>query len=164
MIFKPCSLIVTEETHDWCRLPYPDHPKGCPMYGTRDSCPPKAPMIGEILDLGQPTYVIAVEFNLKNHVAQMKRLHPDWTDAQSRNPRYWQSTARKELKKEIEWVSIEIPNLFAVMRPEAHGVDLAKTIEKSLGIVLEFPPKNKAYQIAVMGTRKVSNKLSRCFE
>jgi len=121
-------------------------------------------MIGEILDLGQPTYVIAVEYNLKDHLTRMKRLHPDWSELQARNPRYWQSVARKELKKEIEHVNIDIPNLFAVMRPEANGVDLAKTMEKYCGVILEFPPRDKAYQIAVMGTKRVSRKLSRCFE
>jgi hypothetical protein len=33
-----------------CRLPYPNHPKGCPNYGKRALCPPKAPALGRRSD------------------------------------------------------------------------------------------------------------------
>ena len=43
--FEVVEVVVDYRARDWCRLPYPDHPRGCPNFGRRADCPPMAPLI-----------------------------------------------------------------------------------------------------------------------
>jgi len=165
MILKQVELVWKPEVQDYCKLPYPNHPEGCPMYGTRNSCPPQAPLIDEILDLEQPVYAAILEFDLKGHVENLRIYHPDWSETQLRNSRYWQNKARKNLREGIESAKINtshLRNLLVLYRSEANGVHLVSTLRK-VGVKINFPPKDIVHLVAIMGNRK-AGKLRSVFE
>lgn len=135
---------------DLCRRRYPGHPRGCPNYGTRPSCPPAARPIGEIVDLSRPVYVVWNAFAFAEHVRRMKRMHPEWSDRQARCCLYWQRGARRDLKGEVKALTGGSTRYVVLMCPEACGVNVTDTM-KTIGIVLEWPPINITYQVAVVG-------------
>ena len=156
MILKEVELIWKPEVQDFCKMPYPGYPRGCPMYDTRASCPPEAPLIDDVLDLTKPIYAAAIEFDLKGFEERMRRLHPDWSEKQLRNPRYWQGTARRKLKDKIELAKHSNPNLnnlLVLYRPEANGVHVVSTMRK-VGVKITFPPKETVILVAIIGHRK----------
>lgn len=145
------SPVLVPGVRNLCRKPYPGHPRGCPNWGKRDTCPPKAPLLGKLLDLTKPVCCIYNAFDLRGHVARMRKKHPDWSGRKLRCCLYWQGTARAALRKKIEVFLGEHPGLIAVTCPEACGVDVTATMA-SLGITLEWPPVSVAYQVALVGS------------
>jgi hypothetical protein len=64
-------------------------------------------MLSEVIDLSKPIYIVYNEFDLQKHVNEMRIAHPDWTEPQLRNSRYWQEASRSGLKKRVkEFLSI----------------------------------------------------------
>ena len=80
----------------------------------------------------------------------MKILHSGWTKRQLECCLYWQGSARKQLRNKIEMFSGMYPDYRVIICPEAPGVDITSTM-KSIGIILEWPPVNYTYQIALAG-------------
>jgi len=134
-------------------MPYPGHPKGCPNWNRRATCPPQAPLLTDLLDLARPVYCVFNRFDLGAHVDRMRRRHPDWSGRQLRCCLYWQGTARKQLRQKVSSLLVREPSLLPVYVPEACGVDVTATMA-SLGIKLEWPPVKVAYQVALVGTPK----------
>jgi len=145
--------VVDKSVRKLCRCQYPLHPKGCPNWNKRLSCPPKAPMIYDTLDLSEDVYAIYNIFNYKSHVNKMRRKHPDWSDRQIKCVLYWQGTARKRLRGKIGVFKNLFTDYIIVMCPEAQGVNLTETM-KNVGIILEWPPENLAYQIVLAGIER----------
>jgi len=113
------DVVVEERVRKWCLLPYPGHPHGCPNYGNRELCPPKARMFYELV---QPPYVlVAVLFDLNAHVQRMKERHPKWTDRQLRCLLYWQGHVAKKLEEICNRVKQE--DSFIVYCPDGAGVN-----------------------------------------
>lgn len=143
-------LIINSETRKWCKLPYPQHPYGCPNYG-RPKCPPRYPLFNKILDLEKPIYIVAIRFDLENHAERIKTLHPEWNDRQCRNLRYWQGTVNKKLKEEVNKILAEGKlGDKAEFGPEAAGVNAHLTCYYS-GIKLKWPPGKYVYKLALIG-------------
>lgn len=151
-ILEEVDVIWNPKVTEWCKRPYPRHPKGCPMYGNRPSCPPEAPMINEVMDLGKQTFIVATKFDVAAHYAQMREKHPDWSEAKVRCVLYWQGSAKKRLREAVRSVLDRFAevDLITLYRPEAHGVNVAAMMRK-IGISLDFPPKEWAYQVALIG-------------
>jgi len=142
--------VIDYKTRDWCLLPYPDHPKGCPNYGKSAKCPPQIDYFDKIYNMSKPVFAIVGDYNLKAHIDKMWLKHPNWTDRQLRCVLYWQQTARKELWKDVnKWIS-ENPGYYPTQCAEAMGVNLVKTMHK-VGINLEFPPKEKVNLVVLAG-------------
>ena len=164
MIVTP---IMRPEVQHFCKIPYPDHPKGCPNFNSgRLDCPPIAPLFDKIFDLQSPYKIYAVvnEFDLKSHTEKMEYLHPTWSNRQCRNLLYWQNSARKQLKMKVNYFlnrtddyqsfpTLKDVGYEAVYIPEAMGIDVTKTM-KNAGIILEWPPINIVRQIAFLAKRK----------
>lgn len=131
-----------------CPKRYPGHPKGCPNYGKRRTCPPHAPLFMDIQDIEWPTFVIWNRFDFGAHVWRMRVKHPKWSERQLACCLYWQGTARKKLNEEIEKFKRSHANYTVTRCPEAMGVNVTETM-KHLGIVLEWPPERYAYQVAI---------------
>ena len=93
------KIIITDKTKEWCGLPYPNHPKGCPNFGKAIKCPPQAPFVGDYFDLTRELYFVYSEFDLASHVKSMKEKHPTWSDLQCKCVLYWQAKNRKILKE-----------------------------------------------------------------
>ena len=147
-LWIPCCL---------CRKPYPLHPRGCPNYGKKASCPPRRPMLEDILDMTKPVWAIWGTFDFGGHVARMTEAHPEWSQRQAECCLYWQGGARKRLRE------VHVPkfqteeDLFCQLEivyiPEAAGVNVTVTME-GIGEHLEWPPVTVTYQIALAGARK----------
>jgi len=139
--------VIDYSLREACTLAYPGHPRGCPNFGKRATCPPKASRLEDIFDLSLPCYCIINKFDLKTHVNNLKRIHPDWSRRQLVCCLYWQGKARVNLKTKIQEFEEAHPEYVVTRCPEAMGLDVTKTL-KDVGIVLEWPPKNITYQIA----------------
>ena len=147
-------LVVDHSVRTLCTKPYPRHPKGCPNYGTKASCPPTTPLIGDVLDLSKGAWVIWNVFDLGAHVERMHRRHPRWSKAQLFCCLYWQGGARKALRGNIEGFFLQDTRhrrfVHVLTCPEAQGVNVTETMRR-IGIELEWPPRTTAYQVAVAG-------------
>lgn len=148
-------LVLEPKAREWCKLAYPGHPRGCPNYGHSEKCPPKYPFIQEILDINKPIHIIAVSFNLAEHIKRMRQRHPDWTDRQCRCCLYWQGKVNKVLKEKVAEIVAEgkLGNK-AEFGPEAAGVNVTLTCAHS-GVKLEWPPRKKVHKLALVGFSKI---------
>jgi len=144
------ELELSEYTWEWCKLPYPNHPYGCPNYGKKEVCPP-CPKINEIMS--EPYMLVAIRFDLESWSKHMKNMHPTWTDRQCRNLLYWQKGVLSRLKKYCDGILNANDNMIATYVPEALGVQVFNTVFK-YGIKLERNPKKYVYKIAILGFKK----------
>lgn len=135
-----------------CVFPYKNHKKGCPNYGKKLDCPPQVPMFDQVFDLTKPVYAIFSTYDLLSHTEQMKCRHPQWTETQQLNVLYWQGSARKKLKENIERFNIIFreKGYFSTTSPEAMGVNVTETLKKA-GICLEWPARHTVYKVAFAG-------------
>jgi len=148
MIIKLNKIIGGEYVRKWCRLPYPNYPKGCPMYGTRDSCPPKASMWHELIEA--PYFLVYQEFDLAAQAERMRDRHPEWSEKMCRNSRYWQKGLMKRLMREAEDFLILFPEGRILGRPEANGI-FVMAMALQNGIEIKRIPKDKVIKIVVIG-------------
>lgn len=153
----PVKIILDPEMRKLCQRPYYNHPKGCPNFGKRASCPPQAPLLSKVLDLAKPVWAIWVEFDLAKHRERMRQKHPNWSVRQLECCLYWQGTVEKDLRRKVtNFCTMRLlykldGTLEVLYRPEAMGVNVTETM-KSVGIELEWPPKNTVYKIALVGS------------
>ncbi len=141
---------INYKAREWCMLPYPDHPKGCPNYGNRSTCPPTVPLLEQVYNLSRPSYLVVVEFDLATHVRAMMIRHPDWTERQAKCVLYWQGTVNKQLRVEVGSYLKIIPNLVVTLCPEAIGLNVIATAQLA-GVPIRSKPVDKVFKIAFMG-------------
>jgi predicted metal-binding protein len=161
MLNKKIKMIVKINPEDlsyldgekFCRLPYSNHPRGCPNYGKKAGCPPDMPSLKEILDLNQNIYLIYTEFNIGEHVEKMKELHPGWTDRQIYCCLYWQPRARKMQRQEEEKSRKEKGINLILTSPEAIGINLT-SLMNNIGVRLEWPPRRITRLVSLGGMKK----------
>jgi len=110
-------------------------------------------MLGELVDLRRPVYLVWNAFDFGAHVAKMRARHPECSDRQVECCLYWQGTARKRLRAKVRDFLEANPGTIALHCPEACGVDVTGTMA-TLGVELEWPPKTVAYQVALAGYPK----------
>jgi predicted metal-binding protein len=145
--------VINYKTKSLCLTPYPGHPKGCPNFGKKKTCPPKAPFFEKYFDMDKSFYLIINRFDLRAHVNKLRASHPDWSERQLKCCLYWQGTARKDLKVAIkEFLNIH-SGYHVSMSPEAMGLDVTETL-RNIGIILEWPPENFVYQVALAGVKR----------
>lgn len=144
MIFRIKDLVIDMRAREWCKLPYPRHPKGCPNYGQRKTCPPQAPLITEWADLSKPIYFAVIEFNLAEHMAKMRQKHPLWSEAQLRCCLYWQGKVNKLLRE----YALSFGGK-CTMCPEAMGVNVIESAKRA-GLPIRIKPQGKIYKIALL--------------
>ena len=147
--------VLYDSVRKLCSRPYEGHPRGCPNYGKAPRCPPKVARIDEVYDLGAPFYVVWSTFELGAHVATMRDRHPDWSERQLRCVLYWQGTARKRLRAEVEAFREAHPEVDWLVEttPEAMGLEVTKTMAQA-GVELPWPPVETAYHVALAGKRR----------
>ena len=148
MIYRVKDLVIDMRAREWCMLPYPRHPKGCPNYGKRKSCPPQAPLITEWADLSKPMDFVVIEFNLARHIEKMRQKHPNWSEAQLRCCLYWQGKVNKLLKDTTKAYALFCGGKYT-MCPEAMGVNVIESARR-LGLPIEINPQKKIYKIALI--------------
>ena len=143
--------VMDETVRQLCVQRYPGHPNGCPNFGKKPGCPPKAPLLSDTLDVARPVYAVFNVFDFGGHVERMRRKHPDWSERQLACCLYWQPTARKHLQGLLREFCRGHRALRIVGCPEAQGVNVTETMRRA-GIELEWPPRTVTYQIALAGT------------
>ncbi|PIU76226.1 hypothetical protein COS75_00190 [Candidatus Pacearchaeota archaeon CG06_land_8_20_14_3_00_35_12] len=151
MILKICPEILeySKEVQKLCCKKYPQHPKGCPNYAKKEGCPPQ-PLINEVLDFKQPIYLIYTEFKIGNFARGIKKAHPEWTEKQCYNLRYWQPKARKIQRRE-EGKAELLFNLTKIIKsPEANGINI-DSLFKKLNMPLEWPPRKITRLVSIGG-------------
>jgi len=143
-------MVIQEVTRSWCQFPYPGHPKGCPNYGIRDDCPPKASLVGDYFDLSQPHWFLLEEFDLLAHANKMKQKHPEWSERQCRCCLYWQGSVRKRLRETCRQFEHSHPGTVSVTCPEAMGVNVFRTCHRH-GVSMKKNPQGIVYKVALAG-------------
>jgi predicted metal-binding protein len=118
------KLVVNTRMKELCKLPYPNHPKGCPLYGIKDKCPPKSPRAEVLFDLSKPMYFVYVEFNLEDHAKKLKEKYPHWTERQTKNVLYWQPGVRKRLNTAVKEAIKKLGTTAYSFAPESLGVNV----------------------------------------
>lgn len=121
-------MIHSKAVRTWCKLPYPGHKHGCPMYGKKDGCPPNVPYVTEVLDLDKPVWFVYSEFDLSAHVGNMRAKHPLWSERQLRCCLYWQRKSRNQLLHRVcEAKGFYVNANFYTLIPEALGINVYRT-------------------------------------
>lgn len=151
-VIQVCPIIDLS-VRDLCRKPYPGHPRGCPNYAQRRSCPPLASTFPQLIRTDRPIYAAVNDFPIDLHAAKMRQRHPGWTERQVYNCLYWQPQARRQLREIVDTFLETQPRLVAIYTPEATGIDVTSTLA-SVGIQLEWPPRIVARQVAILGSRR----------
>jgi len=153
-------VMLDREPGELCRLPYPNHPKGCPNYGKKDLCPPRCPKLEAAFRMDQPFHLVWMRFDIGSHARRMKALHPEWSERQCYCCLYWQGTVRSRLR-DLEDCFLNTlyddgyyghPECVATQCAEAMGVNLTETMKLNCDIELEWPPKETVYKISLIGT------------
>jgi predicted metal-binding protein len=152
VVLRIVQVVIDPAVRGLCCRPYDLHPLGCPNYGKRETCPPKARLYGEVYDLTS-VYVVVTKFDLAAHVARMRASHPDWSDRQLRCVLYWQNGARKRLSCRIAEILKRLHGYRAETCPEAMGVNVTETL-RTVGVELEWPPIRIVRQVALLGIPK----------
>ena len=144
--------------------------KQIPDFNYKQGCPPSAQLFEKVFDLTQPVFAIFNAFDFKSHVEKMRAANTSWTQAQLTCCLYWQNTARKKLTGSLIYFMTMHPDYHVAVAfykgldkdlrslysrvipspPEAMGVDITKTMA-GVGVILEWPPVNVAYQVALAG-------------
>ena len=151
----PLNVIyIDERSRDgtWCCAPYPNHPKGCPNFGKRDSCPPHAPKYEDIVDDSAPVFAVIVRFDLVKHAQRMLDRHSHWSRKQCRNVLYWQNTVKKKLRNKSYDLQSVLDGYEVLEIPEANGVNVFKTMAKH-GLMLKHDP-DIVYKVMLVGNKK----------
>lgn len=154
------TIKFSKKTWLWCKLPYPNHPNGCPNYNKSDICPPHVKYMDNLTQIYNHFYIIYAIFNLERQRKRMLRKHPNWSIRQANCLLYWQGSVKKQLKKCIlkiyernkeknlfllscgsgfklkEFKQKQIPSM------EAVGIDVLDTM-KNNHINFELKPMNK---------------------
>jgi len=151
------KIVTSKDTGKWCLLPYPGHPRGCPNYGKKEHCPPRAPAIENYFNTARPLFFVHSEFDLEKHVSKMRDKHPKWSGRQLKCVLYWQGTSRKQLKERTkEAAHIFGTNAFTFI-PEAMGLNVYVTARIN-GLKLERTRSLKICRhVALIGTLKKEN-------
>ncbi len=149
------KLIINPKSRDWCTMPYPGNPNGCPNFGKQPTCPPLAPLIGNFIDLSRPHWLDVYCVNLKEEADKRRKQHPDWSEKKLRCSRYWQNTAHAYLRRSFElmrWTE-GWKGVVMTLRPEAMGVNVIQTA-KRVGVPISIHPKDLIFKISLIGFKK----------
>lgn len=157
-ILKVKRLVWTPKVQQLCTTPYTQHPKGCPMFGRKDGCPPQQALVPNVFSMRRGLYLVYETFNLDAHARRMKTRHPQWTDRQCRNVLYWQAGARHVLRQRLErLLACGIDDDYVdryTLCPEGMGVNVFQTAHAA-GLHLE-PTNNlhTVHLVALVGHSK----------
>lgn len=145
------KLVIDLRAREWCKLPYPKHPRGCPNYDSgRDTCPPNAPLVFDKFDLNKQHWFAIVDFNLKEFKERMRLLHPCWSERQLGCCLYWQGGVRKRLREFAGNFVMENMGTEFSTCPEAMGVHVINTLKK-FNIPIKKDIDDTVFKVAMIG-------------
>jgi len=155
MILRLHKIIAHPKVMEMCKIPYDGNPDGCPMYDTRSVCPPQTKMYNELIH--PPYFLVIQEYDLEEQMKCMKKIHPNWSDKQCANSRYWQKGFDASIEDEAkEYIKSTMRDGRIIIRPEAYGVNLFATCAHH-GIILERKyPLRVVKKMVMIGRNKNS--------
>jgi len=144
---KPQTLIFTKKI--FCGLSYPGYKHGCPNYGVKATCPPNSPYLESIKKEFKYFYLVYAKFDLVKYSNHIRQIHPEFTDKQCKNPRFYQNSVKSLLLDRINEMKL-IDSRFEVLgcgsgfkgsvySMEAVGIHVFDTC-KNNDIILEKDP------------------------
>ncbi len=141
-----------QSPRSFCIRPYKNHPKGCPNYGIKDTCPPHVKgMYDEIFD-AREVYAVVTKFDLEKFFDERRKKLPMLAEGQIRNLLVWQQKAVRENNDALRRFYENNPekqDFVSTRLLECLGVDVVGTM-KEVGIDLKFPVEDYAYRIAFL--------------
>ena len=149
------GLVIDYRAREWCRLPYPSHPRGCPNYDHKAICPPKVCLVEDFVDLDRPLWLVVEPFDLAGHMARMRANLPEWSDRQLRCVIYWQGGVNKRLEQGCRELATKVGGVYTIC-PEAMGVQVIKTAKQS-GIPIKPRPDGWVFKAGLVGFKKESS-------
>ncbi len=152
VILQPLHIVLDDRARQWCKLPYPNHPYGCPNYDKSEICPPKVGLFNDIWDMEHFFYAVVVHFDMKTYISNMKVKHPEWTMRQLRNPLYWQNSVRKVLNNECKRMIKHKTGMDYTLIPEAQGMHVFSTM-RNVGIIIKQDPVDEIIKVGIVGNR-----------
>ena len=153
LIISKNDVVFDERSFNgvWCKLSYSNHPKGCPNYGKKKTCPPFTEKYYKKID--PPYFLIIQEFDIESHAKKMKKAHPSWSESQCRNLLYWQKGVVKKSKEKAYDFAKSLGNEFIVLEvPEANGVHVFQTC-RNVCVTIEPNPKKIIRKVMIVGKR-----------
>ena len=145
------KVIVGDYVKEWCKLPYPGHPHGCPNYNKRANCPPNAPDFFDVVD--PPYYLVYQTFDLAAQINRMLTKHPGWSRRQAACCLYWQRGLMNRILREAKWFARAGEGRIVVENPEGAGVNLFATCRLH-GIILKKNPRETVVKMVIVGQEK----------
>jgi hypothetical protein len=161
------TLVYDTRIKSWCKFSYPGHPNGCPNYllPNKPKCPMSTPMVNKFFNLKRPLFFTFVEFNLQEHVNNMRIKHPDWTERQLRNVLYWQAKPKHCLKKNVKLALEKYKTFFPYGKidayctmPESLGIHVYNTMRRHNIFLERIRHLKTARFIAFIGTKGKEHK------
>lgn len=143
-------LCLDNRVGQWCQLPYPGHPRGCPNYGKRGVCPPFAPAVTDFFNLQKRHWFLITEFPFGQYLEQMRDKHPSWSERRLRCLLYWQGHVRKIQYQQIDKFRSQSPDTVFSLLPEAMGINVILTLIR-FGVDIEVKPQKKVLKVALVG-------------
>ena len=144
------KLYIDNRCGQWCKLPYPNHPDGCPNYGQRNYCPPYAPLVSDFFDFSKQYWFLITEFDLAAHVDAFRIKQPSWSERRLKCVLYWQNKVRSIQRQQIIEFRLAHPNTVFTQLPEAMNTNVLRTLQ-SLRINFETKPEKKVLKVALLG-------------
>ena len=144
------KLHLDKRVGQWCQLPYPNHPNGCPNYGKKSICPPLCPTVTDFFNLHKKHWFLITEFPLKQYLVQMRDKYPSWSERRLRCLLYWQGHIRKIQYQQIDAFRSQFPETIFSLLPEAMGINVILTLIH-IGVDIEVKPQRKILKVALIG-------------
>ncbi len=151
----PGHLRLEPQARTWCLLPYPGHPHGCPNYGHKGACPPKAPQAEAWIKGASSLWLAYVVFDMRSHTQRMHQLHPAWSERQLRCCLYWQGDVNRQLRDYTERLAADTQMWLTTAPrkitycPEAMGIDVITTGQNA-GLCITRNPVSTVYKVALV--------------
>lgn len=146
------GLVIDYRSREWCKLPYPDHPHGCPNYNYKATCPPRVCLVEDYIDLDRPLWLVVEPFDLASHISRMRTKHPDWSVRQLKCVLYWQGGVNSRLGKGCQELASAVGGIYTIC-PEAMGVQVIKTTKRT-GIPIKPRPDGYVFKVGLVGFKK----------
>lgn len=145
------NLCFDDRVGQWCQLPYPGHPSGCPNHGKKIHCPPFAPLAYDFFDLNRRHWFLITEFDFISYIEIMQSAHPSWSERHLRCVLYWQNQLRAIQRQQISAFRQLHPNAVFTQLPEAMHLNILLTLRR-LNVDFETKPKKKVLKVALLGS------------
>jgi hypothetical protein len=143
-LYGPIDTQSCRRIQSFCRAPYPRHPHGCPnFYGRCNKLKLFTALYLPEVSIG----ILRVDFG--DLLKLRSGSHPEWSDAQLRNPIQWQDHFRAQLRVEMAKQKALNPQSLVEDTPEGRGVNVFEDL-RSLGVPIERKPTNNLFLVSYL--------------